>query len=251
MLSFGNIWGFVIVIVALILFSCPSGFLGFLWDPSPINTSHKWLAHLRSRTLATSLHLPRIWITTAEEETVPNWCYLPAKCRLPRRRQLPTLFGLISFPKSGSSVFPVFWDYSYFSSVYFFHLSQLRSFLLLATKWFIIKNDSKIPVLSRIRLPKGRARINISGSAHCGSPEELTPSCRIVFLQEPPEHIWLTLLLQLSIPVTNKYISFCSEMHKAWHSTLGLLWNLKHLYVNSQPNATFYVQYLKEMSDLK
>lgn len=82
-------------------------------------------------------------------------------------------------------------------------------------------------------------------------PKELPPSCRIVFLQEPPEHIRLTLLLQFSIPVTNEYISLCSEVLKAWHSTLGLLWNLKHLYVNSQPNATFYVPYLKEMSDLK
>lgn len=184
---------------------------------------------------------------------VPNGCYLTAKCRLPCI-QLPALFELISFPKSGSSVFPVFRDYSYFSSVYFFHLSQLRSFLLLATKWFIIKNDSKVPVLSRICLPEGRARINVCGSAHCGSPpphEELPPSCRIVFLQEPPEHIRLTLLLQLSIPVTNEYISLCSETLKAWHSILGLLWNLKHFYVNSQPNATFYVQYLKEMSDLK
>lgn len=181
---------------------------------------------------------------------VPNGCYLTAKCGLPCI-QLPTLFELISFPKSGSSVFPVFWDYSYFPSVYFFHLSQLRSFLLLATKWFIIKNDSKIPVLSRISLPEGRARINVSGSAHCGSPLKSCPLAAGSYFSRSLLSTSGWLSYSNSVPVTNKYISLCSEMLKAWHSTLGLLWNLKRLYVNSQPNATFYIQYLNIMSDLK
>lgn len=174
--TFWECVGFLLLLL-LLWFCFPPLLVSWVFsEPHPLLTHHISDLHTQgSGPLLHPLHLTRIWTTAAEEEMVPNGRYLTAKCRLPCI-QLPALFELISFPKSGSSVFPVFRDYSYFSSVYFFHLSQLRSFLLLATKWFIIKNDSKVPVLSRIRLPEGRARINVCGSAHCGSPRP-TKNC--------------------------------------------------------------------------